>query len=401
MYLLTVSENILYFVCGLGVLQGVLLGGLIYFHPKSDRSVNVYLAFYVVAISAIIALPFIFKVVGWQNSFFVHGIPVLTGPLLYFYLRSFRETLNWKKILPHLIPFFLFFFLAYWNTSVTARKYPDAVAVPPEMITSPLTFTMTLIKLFHQIIYYFLARKVLISYQRSITYIFSETSRIDLKWARLLLNGFLFLVLTFLVVFFPLMLLRPEYFNILLLISMAIGTPYVYLVTYKGILQPAIWQAEPGINKQMLEEELNQAEHIKEFSVDISKVKNGKQAVNSQRIEEIVERITSLMEQEKLYQETELTLPQLAERLNVPTYQVSLALNEGMKKSFYDVINSYRVNEAKRLLLDTRNNNFTILSVGFEAGFNSKTTFNTVFKKFTGLTPTAYREAQKSMFVTA
>jgi AraC-like DNA-binding protein len=67
-----------------------------------------------------------------------------------------------------------------------------------------------------------------------------------------------------------------------------------------------------------------------------------------------------------------------------------------MKKNFYDLINGYRVEEAKRLLLDTKNRNYTILSVGFEAGFNSKTTFNTVFKKFTGHTPTDFRETHRT-----
>jgi AraC-like DNA-binding protein len=66
-----------------------------------------------------------------------------------------------------------------------------------------------------------------------------------------------------------------------------------------------------------------------------------------------------------------------------------------MNKTFYDLVNGYRVEEAKRLLLNPNNRSFTILSVGFEAGFNSKTTFNTVFKKFTGLTPTDFRERQK------
>ena len=70
-----------------------------------------------------------------------------------------------------------------------------------------------------------------------------------------------------------------------------------------------------------------------------------------------------------------------------------------MKKNFYDLINGYRVEEAKRLLLDSKNMNYTILSVGFEAGFNSKTTFNTVFKKFTGLAPTDYRDKQKAAAV--
>lgn len=66
-----------------------------------------------------------------------------------------------------------------------------------------------------------------------------------------------------------------------------------------------------------------------------------------------------------------------------------------MKRNFYDLVNSYRVEEAKRLLLDPKNSNYTILSVGFEAGFNSKTTFNTVFKKFTGLSPTEFKERKK------
>lgn len=105
------------------------------------------------------------------------------------------------------------------------------------------------------------------------------------------------------------------------------------------------------------------------------------------------------MEEEKLYQEPELTLQHIADKLQFPTYQVSQAINDGLKKSFYDLINGYRVDEAKLLLLNPKNRNYTILSVGFEAGFNSKTTFNTVFKKFTGQTPTQFREMQlqKSM----
>ena len=112
--------------------------------------------------------------------------------------------------------------------------------------------------------------------------------------------------------------------------------------------------------------------------------------VNS-RTAAITSRVIELMEKEKYYQEPELTLQNLADKLHVPAYQVSQAINEGLKKNFYDLVNGYRIEEAKRLLLDPNNNNYTILSVGFEAGFNSKTTFNTVFKKFTGLTPTEFR----------
>ena len=101
------------------------------------------------------------------------------------------------------------------------------------------------------------------------------------------------------------------------------------------------------------------------------------------------------MQNKKLYQESELSLQTLAQKLGFPSYQVSQAINEGMKQNFYDLINTYRVEEAKRLLLDPNNKNYTILSIAFDAGFNSKTTFNTVFKKFTGLTPTDFRSRKK------
>jgi AraC-like DNA-binding protein len=113
------------------------------------------------------------------------------------------------------------------------------------------------------------------------------------------------------------------------------------------------------------------------------------------RIYELAERVVALLENEKLYEEPELTLRGLAEKLETPTYLLSQAINEGLQKTFYDLVNGYRVEEAKRLLLDSRNRNYTILSVGFEAGFNSKTTFNTVFKKFTGLTPTEFRDSKR------
>jgi AraC-like DNA-binding protein len=63
-----------------------------------------------------------------------------------------------------------------------------------------------------------------------------------------------------------------------------------------------------------------------------------------------------------------------------------------LNKTFYDLVNGYRVEEAKRLLLDPKSKNNKILAIAFDSGFNSKTTFNTVFKKFTGFTPSDFKE---------
>ena len=93
----------------------------------------------------------------------------------------------------------------------------------------------------------------------------------------------------------------------------------------------------------------------------------------------------------KLSQQPEPILQELANNRNYPSQQVSLAINEEVKKSFYDLINGYSVDETRRLLLDPGSLIFTVLSVGFEAGFNSKTTFITMFRKFTRLTPAEIR----------
>lgn len=215
-------------------------------------------------------------------------------------------------------------------------------------------------------------------YQRSIRQLFSDVSQINLNWVRWLVNGYLvFVIVT--IIAYSLILKYPANFSLWVLMIGSVVTVYIYMAAWKGISQSTLWQVKPGINKEVIEEKMQEAEQV------VSKKTTDK------KYEDVVSRIIFLMENEKLYQETELTLLDLANKLELPSYQVSQAINEGLDKSFYDVINGYRVEEAKRLLADPKNLNYTILSVGFEAGFNSKTTFNTVFKKFTGLTPTDFR----------
>jgi len=397
MYTLTVSENILKMICGLGVLQGILLAALIFLHPKGDRNVNLFLALFIFSVSAVIALPYIVQTVGWQNSFFVQGIPLLPGPCLYLYIRSFKETITLRKAWPHFVLFFIWLIPAYWNIGRFAKLYPDAELIPVEALRSPVTILLIMGRPALSVVYYFLARRELISYQRSIRHLFSETSRIDLHWARFLVNGFLIVAGVFFVTF-PIMLSLPGKFYLLLLMSMAVGVPYIYMATYLGLKQYTIWQVEPGItNKEAAEESIHQAVEMEHNITNGNKTKPVKPAQSDNRMEVLVKKIIALMEEEKLYQEAELTLQQVATKLQVPTYQVSQALNEGMKKNFYDVVNNYRVEDAKRLLLDEKSRNYTILSIGFEAGFNSKTTFNTVFKKFTGFTPTEFRGRQNAL----
>jgi AraC-like DNA-binding protein len=152
-----------------------------------------------------------------------------------------------------------------------------------------------------------------------------------------------------------------------------------------------LWRKTREAN-EYLHVEVNNAVLKKNILYSVGKTRSPKAGLSEDRIRELADMIIKAIEKEKLFTESELSLQDLANKIRCAPHQASQAINEGLKKSFYDVINGYRVEEAKRLLIDPKNMNYTILSVGFEAGFNSKTTFNTVFKKFTGVTPTEYRD---------
>jgi len=391
MYTLSIPENILLFLCGFGMLQGILLAGVLYFHPKADRSVSTFLALYIACVSMPLLIPVGQHLFSWQTIMLVEPVVVLIGPLLYFYVRSFKETITWHKAWPHLVIFIPYVLIAWWSYVNVGMKYPRTVTVPPEAAHHPSSYIPVTIRFIQRLVYYFLTRRELNTYQRSIRNVFSDISRINLNWVRWLNNGILIILLAIIMLY--IMILRyPENIGLWLVICGCMVTIYIYLAALRGISQPAIWQVQSSVDKEHLEIIL--AEASPEEKRGNGSPKPRKAGLNELKINDITARIISLMEVEKLYQEPELTLQQLASRLDLSPHHLSQAINDGLKKSFYDLVNGYRVEEAKRLLLDDKTISYTILSIGFEAGFNSKTTFNTVFKKFTGLTPSDFRQMQ-------
>lgn len=98
------------------------------------------------------------------------------------------------------------------------------------------------------------------------------------------------------------------------------------------------------------------------------------------------------METKKLFLNEKLSIQDVAEHLNIPRQHISEVLNQHMNVSFQDFINQYRVEEFIIRLKNDQNNNFTLLAIATEVGFNSKSSFNATFKKFKGLTPTEFKK---------
>lgn len=107
-------------------------------------------------------------------------------------------------------------------------------------------------------------------------------------------------------------------------------------------------------------------------------------------------RIIKTLEQERLYLNPNLSLQMLAEKSGVPDYALSFVLNENLKTSFTSLINLYRVNEAKRLLVNPAKNHLSIAGIAYECGFNTLSSFNSAFKKLNNATPSEYKRTLSS-----
>ena len=93
-----------------------------------------------------------------------------------------------------------------------------------------------------------------------------------------------------------------------------------------------------------------------------------------------------------MYLNPNLNLKDISDELSISKGYVSNLINKHANKNFNDYINHFRVEEIKKMLIDSHFNKYTVLAIGLEAGFNSKSSFNNVFKKFTNLTPSAYKD---------
>jgi AraC-like DNA-binding protein len=105
-----------------------------------------------------------------------------------------------------------------------------------------------------------------------------------------------------------------------------------------------------------------------------------------------IKKLNTYMQRNKPYLKPDLTLSQLAEEVKIPTHYLSQVINEKLDCNFIDFINNYRVEEVKSKLVNPKLSHYTIISIAYEAGFSAKSTFNAVFKKVEGITPSQYRK---------
>ena len=114
-------------------------------------------------------------------------------------------------------------------------------------------------------------------------------------------------------------------------------------------------------------------------------------ALSEEEKKKIVDVLENIMQTKKLFLNPELKITDVASEVLFPRKQISQAMNEKLSNNFYNFINRYRIEEAKRLLEDTKYSKFSIEGIAHQSGFNSRSSFYTAFRNETGVTPSQFR----------
>lgn len=122
-----------------------------------------------------------------------------------------------------------------------------------------------------------------------------------------------------------------------------------------------------------------------------------KSGLKTESADKMIQRITQFMETEKPYLQSKLTLGELAASLDLSTHHLSQILNEHLNQNFFDFVNGYRVEAFKATVQSPASQHLTLIAIAYDCGFNSKSSFNRIFKEISGQTPSQYLASIKLM----
>lgn len=307
---------------------------------------------------------------------------LMHGPFLYLYvsaLTSGRHHFNTKGIW-HFVPFVLF--IVYL---LIASKFPDyskgiRVDHVSDGAETPLLFILFLIiTAISGPVYFFMAYK---KFRKSKNSSHRSSKVVNLVWLGKL-------ILIFGIVWTALIVIAVIH-HLFHLFSMAFCTNGLFLSLSVFIITIGflgLKQKEVFINFS--------SEEPTEIITE-NKTKYGTSRLEGTELQKCYDQISRYMEIKKPYLDTNLSLPKLAESLNVPPHHLSQVINEMHGSDFSDFINHFRVDEVKRKIQDKNFQHYSLLGIALESGFNSKSAFNRVFKNLTGITPSEFRDSLPS-----
>jgi len=315
------------------------------------------------------------------------------GPLLYLYTLSLvhrKYSFELKNLL-HFIP--LFASLFYYLYLMVFKSNGDAgYFVSRPVVSEYLSITFYLLNIFLNPIYVVIVLFKLADHQQKIKMNFSYVEKINLNWLKLLAIGLGSVSLIVWIVHII------SNFNIIqnnfsrdswIFLSVTI---FVFVAGYFGFKQGVIYKISPQAETVHNSELFLKNKSLEELSWKHiqDKKKYEKSQLSPEQAKDIFQRLNKFVLEEKAFARSELSLDEVASAIDVSSHTLSQLLNVFLKMNFFNYVNEQRVNFVKQMLIDSDFDKFSLMGIAEEAGFNSKSSFNRIFKNETGMTPSQY-----------
>jgi len=338
------SRELLFFFSALGAFNGIVLGLYFLFFAKPKTVSNYFLGVLLLSLSIRIGKSvFMYFSYHLAGEFIKFGMSacLFIGPSLYFYLKSVtipdEKHADWKY---HYIP--LFIAISIIDYLYPWYEYPD--------LWYYLFYSIYAVWL----VYLLLAGWII---RESITKIFSRHKLSNMEvWVISIYIGNLLIWIAY---------------NTVSYTSYIVGALSFSFIFYLLVLLVIFTKKkEPGFMSRQ--------------------VKYRNKRIGEPEARELSNKLHQLMTEKELYKDANLKLPDLANHLNVLPHLLSQLINDNLEKNFTVFVNEYRIAHAKRVISTEKH--LKLEAIGYECGFNSKSTFYSTFKKITGMTPARYKE---------
>ena len=333
-----------------------------------------------------------------------YSFPFLFAPLLYLYAKTVGEGGHdfHKAYLLHFIPFAL---VVLYMMPFFAQGGADKLALLHQPEGHPWLVDLTVInyvKYIYSFVYLLMIVLLLMRHRERIKDTFSSIEHINLAWLRNMMIGGVTLwgisMIFFVIGLFDEaagVVIDPiEGYDDYVALGMAV---FIYAIGYLGLRQPEIFTPRPPAREAvapppvqapaaaLADDVASDGEALPE------KPRYARSGMDPALAQRRVQDLLAVMEREEPFTRSDLTLQDLADTLTISPHNLSEVINTQLGKNFYDFVNGYRVEAVQRRLADPAYAHLTVLAIGLDAGFNSKSSFNAVFKKHVKMTPSQYR----------
>ncbi len=368
----------MYLAFGLGAFQAFLFS-LLLLIKKEKKPADKFLAGFFFVICLYLLNIYSVKYAVWKSHpniiLIITFVSLTYGPLLYFYVTSLiRRRISKKQLLYHSLPilgtFIVILPFIFRDDNEKWLYFTD------KFINLPLNVSIgTFLQYLSAPIYFIWIINILNGHKEHLKNTHSSTDRISLGWMRKLLYGVITIWLIDCANVYALNFTDLDvHYSISWLIKFCF-IAFIILIGFYGINQGNIF-ATVQVNDEK----------------ESTSAKEAKKIVSYKNAEEYTDKLIRYMQTEKIYLNNDIRIQDIAICLNLPVHVLSHIINTNLNQNFYDFVNTYRINEAKFRLLDEKYKSLTIVAIAFDCGFNSKATFNRLFKQYTGLTPSQFKK---------